>query len=147
MPIRESLRERCIRMLLAGVALCSLPALLGIMVFLFAEGLPLFAHYKPTDFFFGLLWYPTAEPPDFGIFPLIAGSLSVTLLSACIAVPLGVLTAAYLTEIAADGVRRIVKPFVELLAALPSVVIGFFGMVVVAPLLQESFELATGLNM
>jgi phosphate transport system permease protein len=69
------------------------------------------------------------------------------LLATCFAVPLGVLTAAYLTEIAADTVRRIVKPFIELLAALPSVVIGFFGMVVVAPFLQESFDLTTGLNL
>jgi len=147
MRTQESFHERGIRLLLAGLALCSLLALLGIMVFLFAEGLPLFTQYKPLDFFFGLLWYPTAEPPEFGIFPLIAGSVSVMLLSACIAMPLGVLTAAYLTEIAASGVRRIVKPFIELLAALPSVVIGFFGMVVVAPFLQESFELSTGLNL
>jgi len=147
MLTRESFRERGIRWLLAGLALCSLLALLGIMVFLFAEGLPLFARYTPPEFFFGLFWYPTAEPPEFGIFPLIAGSVSVMLLSACIAMPLGVLTAAYLTEIAADGVRRIIKPFIELLAALPSVVIGFFGMVVVAPFLQETFELTTGLNL
>ena len=147
MRTRESLCERGVRRLLAGTALCSLLALLGIMVFLFAEGLPLFAGYKPLDFFFGLLWYPTAEPPDFGIFPLIMGSVSVMLLATCFAVPLGVLTAAYLTEIASDGVRRVVKPFIELLAALPSVVIGFFGMVVVAPFLQESFDLTTGLNL
>ena len=147
MLTQESLRERAIRRLLAGTALCSLLALLGIMVFLFSEGLPLFASYKPMDFCFGLLWYPTAEPPDFGIFPLIAGSVSVMLLATCFAVPLGVLTAAYLTEIAAGSVRRIVKPFIELLAALPSVVIGFFGMVVVAPFLQASFELTTGLNL
>jgi len=147
MLTQEPLRERGIRWLLAGIALCSLLALLGIMLFLFAEGLPLFAHYKPGDFFFGTLWYPTAEPPDFGIFPLIAGSVSVMLLATCMAVPLGVLTAAYLTEIAADSVRRIVKPFIELLAALPSVVIGFFGMVVVAPFLQDTFDLTTGLNL
>ena len=147
MLTQESLRERGIRRLLAGIALCSLLALFSIMLFLFVEGLPLFAGYKPLDFFFGALWYPTAEPPDFGVFPLIMGSVSVMLLSTCIAVPLGVLTAAYLTEIAADGVRRLVKPFIELLAALPSVVIGFFGMVVVAPFLQQSFELSTGLNL
>ena len=69
------------------------------------------------------------------------------LVAVCIAVPLGVLTAAYLTEMASSGLRRIVKPFVELLAALPSVVIGFFGMVVVAPFLQELLGLNTGLNL
>jgi len=147
MLVQESLRERGIRRLLAGLALTSLLALLGIMIFLFAEGLPLFAECAPMDFFFGTFWYPTAEPPDFGIFALIVGSVSVAVLAALIAVPLGVLTAAYLTEIATSGVRRIVKPFIELLAALPSVVLGFFGMVVVAPFLQETFALNTGLNL
>ncbi len=143
----EPWKERCLRLALAGVAATSLAALLGIMIFLFAEGLPLFTSYSPADFFFGKFWYPTAEPPDFGILALIVGSVSVTLLSACMAVPLGVFSAACLTEIASDGVRRVVKPFIELLAALPSVVIGFFGMVVVAPFLQETFDLNTGLNM
>ncbi len=143
----EPLREKCIRWLMAGVAFTSLFALLGIMIFLFAEGLPLFTTYSPIQFFSGMFWYPTSEPPEFGILPLIVASLAVMLVAVCIAVPLGVLTAAYLTEIAGNNVRRVVKPFVELLAALPSVVIGFFGMVVVAPFLQETFGLATGLNL
>ncbi len=143
----EALSEKVIRRIMAAVACTSLLALFGIMAFLFTEGLPLFISYSPWQFFSGLFWYPTSEPPEFGILPLIAGSLSVMLVAVGIAVPLGVLTAAYLTEIASSGVRRVVKPFVELLAALPSVVIGFFGMVVVAPFLQETFGLATGLNM
>ena len=143
----EPLREKCIRWILAAVACSSLLALAGIMLFLFLEGLPLFSTYSPDQFFFGILWYPTSEPPEYGILPLILGSVTVMLVAVSIAVPLGVLTAAYLTEIAASGVRRVVKPFLELLAALPSVVIGFFGMVVVAPFLQETFDLATGLNL
>jgi phosphate transport system permease protein len=143
----EPLREKYIRWVLAAVACSSLLVLLGIMLFLFTEGLPFFASSSPGQFFFGLFWYPTSEPPEFGILPLIVGSLAVMLVAVCIAVPLGVLTAAYLTEIAAGGVRRLVKPLVELLAALPSVVIGFFGMVVVAPFLQETFDLSTGLNL
>ena len=75
------------------------------------------------------------------------GSLAVTILASCIAVPLGIMTAAYLAEIAASRTRRIVKPFVELLAALPSVVIGFFGMVIVAPFLQDWFGADAGLNL
>lgn len=143
----EPFREKIIRWLVTTAAFSSLFVLLGIMIFLFAEGLPLFASYNPVKFFSGMFWYPTSEPPDFGILPLIVASLLVMLVAACIAVPLGVLTAAYLTEIAGSTTRRIVKPFVELLAALPSVVIGFFGMVVVAPFLQETFGLATGLNL
>ncbi len=141
------MKEKIINFSLAGAATFSLLSLLGIMVFLFSEGLPIFGVVSVTDFLFGEYWYPTSDPADFGIFPLLVGSLAVTLLASFIAVPLGVMTAAYLTEIASTNVRRIVKPFVELLAALPSVVIGFFGMVVVAPLLQDYLGAYTGLNL
>jgi phosphate transport system permease protein len=109
--------------------------------------MPIFSKVSPGNFLLGKLWYPTSDPPDFGIFPLITASLLVTAVSSAISIPLGVLTALYLAEIARPGVREIVKPAVELLAALPSVVIGFFGMVIVAPFLQEAFNLATGLNL
>jgi phosphate transport system permease protein len=129
------------------VATASVSILIMITLFLFIEGIPIFRQISVTDFLFGEYWYPTAEPPDFGIFPLIFGSVSVTLLSAMISIPLGVLTAIYLAEIASYRFREIVKPIVELLASLPSVVIGFFGMVIVAPFLQEVFDVATGLNL
>ncbi len=141
------MKEKIIHFLLATAATFSLVSLLGIMLFLFHEGLPIFHDVPVLEFLFGELWYPTSEPPEFGIFPLLIGSFAVTLLASAIAVPLGVMTAAYLTEIASSSVRRIVKPFIELLAALPSVVIGFFGMVIVAPLLQDYMGAATGLNL
>lgn len=122
-------------------------AVLGlIMVFLFVEGLPIFKHVSVSDFVFGSYWYPTFDPPDFGIFPMIVGSLLVTLLSSCLAIPLGIMTAIYLAELASPRMRAIIKPLVEMLQALPSVVIGFFGMVVVAPWLQNTFNIAIGLN-
>lgn len=142
-----SFKEKCIHVGLGATAASSLLALGGIMFFLFLEGLPIFREVSVGNFLFGEFWYPTAEPPEFGIFPLLVGSLAVTALASCIAVPLGVLTAAYLTEIAPFGVRRVIKPLVELLAALPSVVIGFFGMVIVAPFLQEYLGADTGLNL
>ena len=129
------------------IASVSILILALIMFFLFREGLPIFNYVSVKDFLFGNYWYPTSDPPDFGIFPLIVSSLLVTTLSSFIAVPLGVMTAIYLAEIASPKVRSIVKPVVELLAALPSVVIGFFGMVIVAPFLQDYFDLATGLNL
>lgn len=141
------MKEKMIHGALACTAAFSLFSLGGIMFFLFWEGLPLFKDYGVGDFLFGQFWYPTSEPPDFGIFPLLVGSLAVTVLASCIAVPLGVMTAAYLTEIASPAVRRVVKPFVELLAALPSVVIGFFGMVVAAPFIQDYLGADTGLNL
>ena len=92
----RELKEKSIRWLLTGVACVSLLSLACIMLFLFMEGLPLFADYPLWDFLTGHLWYPTSEPPEFGIFPLIMGSLAVTILASCIAVPLGIMTAAYL---------------------------------------------------
>ncbi|MBU1341289.1 MAG: phosphate ABC transporter permease subunit PstC [Proteobacteria bacterium] len=129
------------------VALFSITALLLIMVFLFTEGLPIFDHISVRDFLFGHFWYPTDDPPDFGIFPLILGSLCVTLLSGAMAIPLGIMTAIYLAEIVSPRVAQIVKPVVELMASMPSVVIGFFGMVVVAPFIQQLFDIPVGLNM
>ena len=129
------------------IATASIAILAAIMVFLFAEGLPIFETVSVTDFVFGKFWYPTFEPPEFGILSLIMASVLVTAVSAAISIPLGVMTAVYLAEIARPKVAEIVKPVVELLAALPSVVIGFFGMVLVAPFLQRVFDIPTGLNL
>ena len=120
---------------------------LGLIVFsLFREGLPLFKTVSVKDFLFGMEWYPTYDPPSFGIFPLAIGSLIVTLIATVIAVPLGVMAAIYISEIAPRRIKEILKTVIELLAGLPSVVLGFFGMVIVAPWLQETFDLPTGLN-
>jgi len=140
-------REKSIRLSLLLTASVSILVLFLILVFLFVEGLPVFKKVSLPAFLFGREWYPTSSPPDFGILPLLAASLAVTLFSALMAIPLGVMTAIYLAEIAPARIREIVKPLVELLAALPSVVIGFFGMVVIAPFLQESLDLPTGLNL
>ncbi len=140
-------KERFIRNIFFGIALASITILFLIVLFLVMEGAPIFKVVSVIDFLFGKLWYPTAEPPDFGIFPLIIASITVTVLASIIAIPLGVMTAIYLAEIASFKFREVVKPIVELLAALPSVVIGFFGMVVVAPFLQDAFGIATGLNL
>lgn len=141
------LKEKLISRFLAIITSTSLLALAGIMFFLFHEGLPIFKMYSFWDFISGMYWYPTEEPPTLGVLPLIIGSLSVTILASLIAIPLGILTAIYLAELARPNTRRIVKPVLELLAALPSVVIGFFGMVIVAPYLQNTFGIATGLNL
>ena len=140
-------KELIIRRFFFMTACISVLVLSLICLFLFMEGIPIFKKVSVFQFIFGNYWYPTADPPDFGIFPLLVASLLVTVLSASLAIPLGVMTAIYLAEIAAPRVRSVVKPIVELLAALPSVVIGFFGMVIVAPFLQDTFDLITGLNM
>lgn len=117
-----------------------------ILLFLIKEGLPIFDKVSVTGFLFGTEWYPTYDPPDYGILPMIAGTASIVALSTLIAVPLGIGTAFYLAEIASPSVRRILKPVIELIEGLPTVVIGFFGMVVVAPWMQETFGIPTGLN-
>jgi phosphate transport system permease protein len=140
-------RERAIRFGFFSIALASITTLTLIVVFLFMEGLPILSKVSVKDFLFGHYWYPTDEPPDFGVFPLMVASIAVTVVSSLISIPLGVMTAIYLAEVASFRVREWVKPMVELLAALPSVVIGFFGMVIVAPFLQSVFDVATGLNL
>ncbi len=145
--ISRQFKETAMQRFFFLVALASITILVMITVFLFMEGIPIFEKISIKDFVFGKYWYPTSDPPDFGIYALIVGSLSVTLISSLISIPLGVMTAIYLAEIARPGVREIVKPIVELMASLPSVVIGFFGMVVIAPFLQNVFGLATGLNL
>ncbi|MBC2704152.1 phosphate ABC transporter permease subunit PstC [Desulfobacula sp.] len=129
------------------IALFSITALFLIVVFLFIEGIPILDHVSIKEFVFGKYWYPTDDPADFGILSLILGSICVTLLSGIMAIPLGVMTAVYLAEIASPKVAEIVKPIVELMASMPSVVIGFFGMVVVAPFIQQVFDIPVGLNM
>lgn len=144
---RRLRKEQLIRFLFFFTALASITTLTLIVVFLFMEGLPILNKVSVKDFLFGHYWYPTDEPPDFGIFPLIVASVAVTVVSSLMSVPLGVMTAIYLAEVASFRVREWVKPIVELLAALPSVVIGFFGMVIVAPFLQSVLDVPTGLNL
>jgi phosphate transport system permease protein len=139
--------EKGVQFIFLGIALFSITLLFLIMFFLFMEGIPIFEHVSVKEFIFGSLWYPTDDNPAFGIFPLIMGSFAVAGFSATLAIPLGIMTAIYIAEIANKKVAEIVKPIVELMASMPSVVIGFFGMVVVAPFLQQVFNIPVGLNL
>lgn len=147
MANRRQTTEKSMQAMFFIIATASISILFLIMLFLFKEGLPIFKTVSVKDFIFGQYWYPTSDPADFGIFPLIVASLLVTGVSGVFSIPLGVMTAIYLSEIAKPWMSEIVKPLVELLAALPSVVIGFFGMVLVAPFLQQVFGIPTGLNL
>lgn len=147
MLISRQKKEGLIGLLFFIVGFISIFVLFMILIFLFTESVPIFKKVSLLKFLFGRDWYPTSSPPDFGIFPLLVASIAVTVTSAIISIPLGVMTAVYLAEIASTRIRAIVKPLVELLAALPSVVIGFFGMVVVAPFLQDYLGVAIGLNL
>jgi len=144
--VTRSTKEIIIKYSFFLFSLVSIFVLAMIVLSLFREGLPLFSKVSVKDFLFGQEWYPTYDPPTFGIFPLIIGSFMVTLLATLMAVPLGVMASIYISEIAPQRIKIILKSVIELLAGLPSVVLGFFGMVIVAPWMQETFDLSTGLN-
>jgi len=104
-----------------------------------------FLDTPPWEFFFGTRWYPVSEPPTFGIMPFFVATLWVTLVATAISVPVGVACAAYLAEVAPAKVREMVKPIIEILAGIPSVVMGFIGLMLLSPLVQSAFNLNTGL--
>jgi phosphate transport system permease protein len=139
-------KERLFNYLVLFAALCSIVFLLGIIISIFIQGYPIFKDIGIFKFLFGKAWYPTQNPPEFGILSLIIGSLIVTIGALIIAIPLGIGSAIYLSEIAKSNTREILKPFIELLAGIPSVIYGLFGIVFIAPLTMRLFHLSTGLN-
>ncbi|MGA2090623.1 MAG: phosphate ABC transporter permease subunit PstC [Endomicrobiales bacterium] len=128
---------------------CGILAIIFVVLifgFLLKESFSFFKDYGIVKFVTGKLWYPTSSPPRFGILSLMAGSLMVTLGAAAVAIPLGVMAALYIAEVAPVTIRDFLKSGVELLAAIPSVVIGFIGMVTLVPLVRTAFNLPTGLT-
>ncbi|MDD5437108.1 MAG: phosphate ABC transporter permease subunit PstC [Candidatus Omnitrophica bacterium] len=140
--LKEFIVEKLI--LICGIA--SIFFVVLIFLFLLKEGLALFKFVKPLEFLFGKSWYPISEPPQLGILPLILGSLLVTLGAAVISIPIGVGCAIYIAEIAPARSKEVLKAGIELLAAIPSVVLGFIGMVTLVPLIKNLFHLPTGLT-
>ncbi|MDR1979338.1 MAG: phosphate ABC transporter permease subunit PstC [Synergistaceae bacterium] len=118
-----------------------------ILYFLVKESLPVLEAATFSQLFFGMDWYPQEAPPALGMFPLIVSSLAVTFLSSVVGLPVSLAIAIFTAEIAPRSLRGVVKPLLELLGFLPSIVFGFLGMAVTAPWLQERFGLLTGLNM
>ncbi|MDR1196056.1 MAG: phosphate ABC transporter permease subunit PstC [Endomicrobium sp.] len=131
------------------IFICGILAIIFVILifgFLLKEGFSFFKECGITKFILGKFWYPTSDPAQFGILPLIIGSLFVTVGACIIAVPLGVMAALYISEIAPQAIKDILKSFVELMAAIPSVVIGFVGMVTLVPLVRTLFGVPTGLT-
>jgi len=117
-----------------------------IFIFLIKEGILFFKYVQFKDFIAGKNWYPISNPAQFGMLPLILGSLLVTLGAMIISIPLGVACALYIAEVVNPKLKDLLKTGVELLAAIPSVVIGFIGMVTLVPLVKNIFHLPTGLT-
>lgn len=129
--------ERLVRLALLAVAFSAVSVLAVITAFIFLEGTPIMFKYGFRSFLAGMDWYPSEK--SFGLLPMIAGSLMVTLGALVIGVPLGLSCAVYLTEFSSRRMRRIVKPVIELLAGIPSVVYGFMGVVILVPFIRETF--------
>ena len=117
-----------------------------ILAFLVYNSLRFLSNYPILDFLTGTKWSPTMEPPKFGIVPLLYGSAIIAFGAILIAVPLGLGAAIYIGELAPRSVREILKPIIEILATIPSVVIGFIGIMVLAPFIRDLFKLSTGLT-
>jgi phosphate transport system permease protein len=130
-----------ILIVIAGYSVIVFVAL--IFIFLLVEGLPSLREVPIIDFF-GKIWYPIES--FYGLIPLIGGSLFVTLAASFIAIPVGIVTAVYIAEVAPRSAREVLKPLVEVLGGLPSVVLGFLGILVLSPQIRRLFDIPTGLS-
>lgn len=120
-------------------AIASIAAVVLICIFLFYNGVPAIAEIGFFDFVGGQKWAPTNSPASYGIFCMIIGSIYVTAGAIVIGVPIGILTAVFLARICPPALYRIIKPATELLAGIPSIVYGFFGLMVIVPFIREHF--------
>lgn len=141
---RGGWKDRLIARLVFANGTAAIVTMLLIFVFLVKDSVPLFRSVTLREFVTGTAWTPESEA--FGLVPLMMGSFFVTVGAVAIAVPLGVACAVYLAEVAPKGVREVLKPTVEVLASIPSVVIGFIGLTMAAPFLQNLLRLPIGLT-
>ena len=129
------------------VAVTGIVVLIFILGFLIANGLPVLESTSLGEMFFSKDWYPTEEPPALGMVALIAGTLAATLLSSVMAIPVSIALAIFSAEIAPRKVRQCFKVLFEMLGFLPSIVLGFIGMMIIAPWMQVGLGIPSGLNL
>ena len=134
------------RALLFLITCSSMLAVLLILLFVIWRAIGFVSDYSLVEFLTGKLWHPTSDTPQFGALAIIVGSLYVSLAALVFAVPLGILAAVFMSDIVSWRVREVVKPIIEILAAIPSVAYGFFAVLVLAPWLQGQFGFTTGTN-
>ncbi len=141
------LRDRGVETLLLAAGLVAVFVTAAIVYILVSESLPFFAHVALRDFLTDTMWTPMFDQPRFGILPLLAGTLVTTLVALCLAIPCGMVIALYLSEFASHRLREVVKPVLELLGAVPTVVYGYFALQMVTPFLQRFIPELPGFNM
>ena len=144
-PALSSLiKEQAIKSVFFITAFFAVIVVLFILLFLVRDGYPIFVDYGTIPFLFGDTWAPTAMEPLYGIFPLIVGTLLVTIGAIVFAVPLSIGCAIYVSELASPQIKNVLKPAIELLAGIPSVVYGFFGLIVLTDFIRVTFDVPTG---
>jgi phosphate transport system permease protein len=136
---RLVIQERVISALLLGCGIVSVLTTVGIVLVLVSQSVGFFSQVSPIEFLSGTRWSPGLIPRSFGILPLVNGTLLIAAGSSLVAIPIGLATAIYLSEYASTRTRRIVKPVLEILAGIPTVVYGYFGIMFVTPLLRSVF--------
>lgn len=133
---KQGLVEKSVPIFLFAMAVISILTTIGIVITLLVETITFFQRVNILEFITSKEWFPFFEAdPQYGIAPLITGTLLVAVIAMIVAVPIGLATAIYLSEYASDRVRRIVKPILEVLAGIPTIVYGFFALTFVTPLL------------
>jgi len=138
--------DRFVQRVFHTIASVSILIVVFIFLFMLKEAVPFFSR-ESIGTMLNARWVPVSfQGESYGLYPLLAGSLVVTFIAGIIAVPLGIAAAAYIAEVALPTEREFLKPFVEILASIPSVVLGFFGLVVVAPAVKAMFGLDSGLT-
>jgi phosphate transport system permease protein len=130
--------EKLIRAVLIICSVVAILTTLGIFASVVFESIAFFREINIMSFLFGSLWAPTGSPPSFGFIPLLVGTFLITAIAIIVAAPLGLLSAIYMAEYASPTVRGIAKPLLEMLAGIPTVVLGFFAALTVAPLIRNS---------
>jgi phosphate transport system permease protein len=143
---RRHLPERVIQGLLFLAALTAVAITVAIVVILVYESLGFFAHVSLWDFLTDTQWTPLFSDKHFGILPLVSGTLLTSTVALLVAIPLGTTIAIYLSEFASHALREVVKPFLELLSGVPTVVFGYFALLFVTPLLQKLIPELPGFN-
>ncbi len=145
--IRRNVKERVIEFILMLAALTAVATTFAIVTILVVESLGFFKTVSLTEFFTDTEWTPLFEDAHYGIMPLVAGTLTTSMIALAVAIPVGTIGAIYLSEFASHKTREIVKPILELLVGVPTVVFGYFALFFVTPLLQKIFPDLPGFNM
>jgi phosphate transport system permease protein len=134
---RHQQTEVLVRWILIGLSAVSILTTIGIVLTLAYETFEFFSIVSVVEFFTSHRWAPVFDPPSFGVLPLVAGTMMIAVLSGLISIPLGLGSAIYLSEFASKKTRKIIKPILELLAGIPSIVYGFFALTFITPLIRS----------